>query len=74
MRYLICTIILSLFPASAYAGKVVAVVVTDTFDGSIGTGIKANQKQIGALLDRLEVEGNFEVSRTVVEGAAFSCT
>jgi hypothetical protein len=73
MRCLMLILMLSIFPAYAYAGKVVAIVVTDTFDGSIGTGIKANQKQISALLDRLEVEGHFEVSRTVIEGAAFSC-
>ncbi|TAV98438.1 hypothetical protein ELI24_08590 [Rhizobium ruizarguesonis] len=73
MRRLILAMVLGLMPAYAYAGKVVAIIVTDTFDGSIGTGIKANQKQIGALLDRLEVEGNFEVSRTLVEGIAFTC-
>jgi hypothetical protein len=59
--------------ASASAQTVYAVLIGDTTDTTIGSGITENLRKVKAFLQQVQTEGELNVVVTEVKDAAFNC-
>lgn len=60
-------------PNRSIAQTIHAVLVADTKDGSIGTGVAENETNIASFLNNLKTLTELNVASTVIDGANFSC-